>query len=92
MRAGHHRRGPGFVDEDEAQGIKVELALEPVFPPLPDVGLILLARGRGLLCASACGSRRSAKARRMLAGAPDCANRASDSDMAMSGVSTRGRG
>jgi hypothetical protein len=64
MRAGHLRRGPGFVDEDEVQGIKVELALEPVFPPLPDVGPILLTRVCGPLFASACGGRGSAKARR----------------------------
>jgi hypothetical protein len=48
MRAGHVRRGPGFVDEDEALGIKVELALEPVLSPLQNVGPILLTRVRGL--------------------------------------------
>ena len=48
MRAGHLRRGPGFVDEDKALWFKVELALEPVFAPLQHVGPILLARVRGL--------------------------------------------
>ena len=48
MRAGHVRRGPGFIDEDEALGIKVELALEPVLSPLQDIGPILLTRVRGL--------------------------------------------
>jgi hypothetical protein len=44
MREGHVRRGPSFVDIDEALGIKVELALEPVLPPLQNVGPILLTR------------------------------------------------
>ena len=48
MRAGHVRRGPGFIDEDEVLGIKVELALEPVLSPLQDVGPILLTRVRSL--------------------------------------------
>ena len=48
MRAGHVRRGPGLVNENQALGIKVELALEPVLPPLQDVGPILLTRVRGL--------------------------------------------
>jgi hypothetical protein len=48
MRAGHVRRGPGFVDEDKALGIEIELAFEPIFAPLQDVRPILLARVRGL--------------------------------------------
>jgi len=48
MGASHVRRSPGFVDEDEALRIEVELALEPVLPPPQDVGPILLARVRRL--------------------------------------------
>ena len=47
----HVGRGPGFVDKDELVGIKIELSLEPVFPPLQDVGTIRLRRVRGLFCA-----------------------------------------
>jgi hypothetical protein len=52
MRAGHVRRDPGFIDEDEALGIKVELALEPVLSPLQDIGPILLTCVRVLFCPS----------------------------------------
>ena len=33
------------ADEDETFGIEVELAVEPVLPPLHDVGAVSLARG-----------------------------------------------
>ena len=46
--ARHIGRGPGLVDEDEALGIEIELAVEPVLAPLQDVRAILLARVRGL--------------------------------------------
>ncbi len=36
------------MDEDEALGVEIELALEPVLPPLQDIGPILLTRVRGL--------------------------------------------
>ena len=48
MTARHVGRGPGLVDEDEALGIEVELAVEPLLPPLQDVGAVLFARVRGL--------------------------------------------
>jgi hypothetical protein len=51
MRAGH-RRGPGFVDEDEGRGIKVEL-VSANFAPLQDIGPLPLARVGGLFCPSA---------------------------------------
>jgi len=30
VAAGHVRRGPGLVDEDEALGFEIDLAVEPV--------------------------------------------------------------
>ena len=44
MAAGHVGRGPGLVDEDQALGIEIELAVEPVVPLLQDVGAVLLDR------------------------------------------------
>ena len=46
--ARHIRRCPGFIDEDEAFGIKIELAVEPVLSALQDVRPILLCSVRGL--------------------------------------------
>ena len=46
--ARHIGRCPGFVDEDEAFGVKIELTVEPVLPPLQDVRPILLGGVRGL--------------------------------------------
>jgi len=43
MAARHVGRGPGFVDEDEAVGVEVELAVEPRLAVRQDVGPILLA-------------------------------------------------
>lgn len=48
MAAGHVGRGPGFVDEHEALGFKIDLFLEPVLALLQDVGAILLNRVAGL--------------------------------------------
>jgi hypothetical protein len=48
MAARHVGRGPGFVDEDEAGRIKIELALEPLLAPLQDVGMALFAGVRSL--------------------------------------------
>jgi hypothetical protein len=42
MTAGHVGGGPGLVDEDEALGLQIDLALEPVPALLQDVGAILL--------------------------------------------------
>jgi hypothetical protein len=42
MAAGHIGGGPGFVDEDEALRVQIELAIEPVLALLQDVGAILL--------------------------------------------------
>jgi hypothetical protein len=48
MAAGHVRGGPGLVDEDQAFGFEIDLAVEPV-PALPqDVGTVLLDRVPGL--------------------------------------------
>jgi hypothetical protein len=48
MAAGHVRGGPGLVDEDQAFGFEIDLAVEPV-PALPqDVGTVLLDRVAGL--------------------------------------------
>lgn len=43
MAARHVGRGPGFVDEDEAIGVEVELPVEPRLPAGQDVGAVLLA-------------------------------------------------
>jgi len=43
MAARHVGRGPGLVDEDEAVGVEIELAVEPRLPALQDVGAALLA-------------------------------------------------
>ena len=40
---------PCLVDEDQAFGIEVELAIEPLFPTLQDVGPVLLGGVRCLL-------------------------------------------
>ena len=44
----HAGRSPGLVDEDQAFGIEIELALEPGLALLQDVGSVLLRRVRGL--------------------------------------------
>jgi hypothetical protein len=46
--ASHVGRSPGLVDEDQAFGIKIELAFEPGLAPLQDVGALLLGRVRRL--------------------------------------------
>src|SRR5690606_15391535 len=45
---GHVRRGPCLVDEDQALGIEIDLALEPGLALLQDVGPVLLGGVRGL--------------------------------------------
>ena len=40
----HISAGPGFVDEDEARRVEVELTIEPRFALLQDIGTILLGR------------------------------------------------
>ncbi len=42
MAAGYIGRGPCFVDEHEAFGFQIDLAVEPVVPLLQDIGTILL--------------------------------------------------
>lgn len=42
MAAGHVGGGPGFIDEDQAFGLQIELAVEPVVPLLQNVGPVLL--------------------------------------------------
>ena len=37
VKSRHFGIGAGFVDEDEALRVKIELAVEPVFAPLQDV-------------------------------------------------------
>ena len=44
VAAGHVGGGPGFVDEHQALGIEVELALEPGLARVQDVGAVLLDR------------------------------------------------
>jgi len=51
MAARHVGRGPGFIDEDEALGVEIGLAVEPGLPALQDIRPILLAGVRGLFCA-----------------------------------------
>ena len=41
---------PCLVDEDQAFGIEVELAIEPLFPALQDVKAVLLSGVRCLFC------------------------------------------
>lgn len=41
----------GLVDEDQAFGIEVELAIEPLFPAPQDIGAVLLGGVRCLFCA-----------------------------------------
>jgi len=52
MPARHVGGGPCLVDEDEAVGIEIELALEPILAALQDIRAVLLARVRGLFFAS----------------------------------------
>jgi hypothetical protein len=47
MAARHVGRGPGLVDEYQTVGIEIELALEPLFALLQDVGAVLLDGVRG---------------------------------------------
>ena len=42
MTAGHVGGGPRFIDEDQAFGFQIELAVEPVVPLLQNVGPVLL--------------------------------------------------
>ena len=42
MAAGHVRGGPRLVDEDQALGIEIELAVEPALALRQDVGSVLL--------------------------------------------------
>ena len=46
--AGHIGRAPGFVDEDEAGRIEIELAFKPCLAPLQDIGTALFAGVRSL--------------------------------------------
>ena len=48
VRAGHVRRRPGLVDEDQPFRLEVRLTLEPVASLLQDVGPALLDRVPGL--------------------------------------------
>jgi hypothetical protein len=48
MQTSHVGRRPRLVDKDEADGIEIELAVEPVFPALQNIRAILLRRVRGL--------------------------------------------
>ena len=48
MAAGHVRRGPGLIDEDQPLGVEVELPLEPFRATLHDVGAVLFGSVRGL--------------------------------------------
>jgi hypothetical protein len=48
MAAGHVGGGPSLVDEDEALGFEVDLAIEPVLALSQDVGTVLLDRVPGL--------------------------------------------
>ena len=48
VRAGHVRRRPGLVDEDQTFRFKIRLAVEPVAALLHDVGPVLLDGVRGL--------------------------------------------
>ncbi len=44
VAAGHIGRGPGFINEDQALGSKIELAVEPRAALPQDVGPVLLDR------------------------------------------------
>ncbi len=46
--AGHVGLGPCLIDEDQAVGVQVELAIEPSLPALQDVGPLLLGGVRRL--------------------------------------------
>ena len=46
--AGHIGRAPGFVDEDEAGRIEIELAFKPCLAPLQDIGTAVFAGVRSL--------------------------------------------
>jgi hypothetical protein len=46
-QASHLGGGSGFIDEDQAFGIEIRLAVEPGLPPRGDVGPFLLA---GVCC------------------------------------------
>jgi len=48
MAAGHVRRAPGLVDEDEPLGIEVRLCLEPRATLVQDIRAILFDRVAGL--------------------------------------------
>jgi hypothetical protein len=89
MRTGHVRRGLGFVDEDKALRIEIELALEPDFAPLQDVGPILLARVRGLFLRVSLWRLQKRHSAATLNCTPDSASRAFSSGRVMSGTSTR---
>jgi hypothetical protein len=39
--SGHVRCRPGFIDKDEALGLQIDLAIEPVVALLQDIGTVL---------------------------------------------------
>jgi hypothetical protein len=48
VTARHVGGGPGLVDEDEAFGFEIDLAVKPVLTLPQDVGTVLLDRVAGL--------------------------------------------
>lgn len=48
MAAGHVGGGPRLVDEDQALGVEIELAVEPALTLPQDIGSVLFDRVRGL--------------------------------------------
>lgn len=47
MTAGHVGGGPGLVDEDEALGLEIDLAIKPMLALPQDVRAVLLDRVNG---------------------------------------------
>ncbi|WP_432715821.1 hypothetical protein [Xanthobacter autotrophicus] len=48
MATGYVGGDPGFVDEDEPFGVRIQLAVEPGPTLFLDIGAVLLGRARGL--------------------------------------------
>lgn len=63
MAAGHVGGRPGLVNEHEACGVQIDLAVEPVAPLLQDVRAVLLDCMSSLFCASCRDARKIGEVR-----------------------------
>src|SRR3954453_22138361 len=83
---GHVGGSPGLVDEDQALGIEIKLALEPGLAPLANIRPVLLGGMRCLFLRVIWWRRQKRQSALTLTWAPFSANRAFNSGRVMSGT------